>query len=97
MADAPTPEQRRRVARLSAHEAAVAEPSLLVELKRLVAEVDALDRAEQLTLAAELSQDWGRLFYGCVADRNRGRYSIYRRTRAQHQALHDELDALLNP
>lgn len=97
MADAPTPEQRRRVARLSAHEAAVATPSLLVQVKRLVDEVDALSRAQQLTLAAQLSQDWGRLFYGCVADRNRGRYSIYRRTRAQLQALHDELDGLVNP
>jgi hypothetical protein len=97
MADAPTPEQRRRVARLSAHEAAVATPSLLITVKRLVDEVDALDRAAQLTLAAQLSQDWGRLFYGCVADRNRGRYSIYRRTRAHLQALQDELDALVNP
>lgn len=97
MAQAPTPEQRRRVARLSAHEAAVATPSLLIEVKRLVDQVDALDRNDQLTLAAQLSQDWGRLFYGCVADRNRGRYSIYRRTRAQLQALHDELDGLVNP
>jgi hypothetical protein len=97
MADAPTPEQRRRVARLSAHEAAVETPSLLVEVKRLVAEVDALPRVTQLEHAAALSQDWGRLFYGCTADRNRGRYSIYRRARAQLQALHDELDALLNP
>lgn len=97
MADAPTPEQRRRVARLSAHEAAVATPSLLVQVKRLVDQVDALTRPEQLTLAAQLSQDWGRLFYGCAADQNRGRYSIYRRTRAQLQALHDELDGLVNP
>lgn len=97
MADAPTPEQRRRVARLSAYQAGVASPSLLVQVKRLVAQADALDRGDQLTLAAQLSQDWGRLFYGCRADSNRGRYSIYRRTSAQLQALHDELDALLNP
>lgn len=97
MAHAPTPEQRRRGARLSAHEAVVATPSLLIQLKRLVAEADALSRATQLTHAAALSQDWGRLFWGCQADRNRGRYSIYRRSRAQLQALHEELDALLNP
>lgn len=97
MADAPTPEQRRRVARLSAFEALVDEPTVLIQVKRLVAEVDTLDREDQLTLAAELSQDWGRLFYGCVADTNRGRYSIYRRTSDQLQALHDELDALVNP
>lgn len=97
MATAASPEQRRRFSRLSAHEAAVATPSLLAQVKRLVAEVDALDREDQLTLAGQLSQDWGRLFWGCVADRNRGRYSIYRRTRAQLQALHDELDGLVNP
>jgi hypothetical protein len=97
MADAPTAEQRRRVARLSAHEAAAATPRLLVQVKRLVDQIDALPRATQLAHAAALSQDWGRLFRGCVADRNRGRYSIYRRTRAQLQALHDELDGLVNP
>lgn len=97
MATAASPEQRRRFARLSSHEAAVATPSLLIQVKRLVDQVDAQPRNDQLTLAAQLSQDWGRLFYGCVADRNRGRYSIYRRTRAQLQALHDELDGLVNP
>jgi hypothetical protein len=95
MATAPSPEQRRRVANLSAHEAAVATPSLLVQVKRLVAQIDALPRATQLAHAASLSQDWGRLFFGCVADRNRGRYSIYRRTRAHLQALHAELDVFV--
>lgn len=97
MADAPSPEARRRFVRLTAFEASVAEPSLLVQVKRLVAEVDALDAEAQATLAAELSQDWGRLFRGCTADKNRARYSIYRRPSGQLQALHDELDALVNP
>lgn len=95
MADAPTPEQRRRVARLSDHEAATDAPSLVVLTKRLVGSVDALPRAAQLALAADLSQDWGRIWWGCEADRNRGRYSIYRRDTDQIQALHDELDGLL--
>lgn len=97
MADAPTPEQRRRVARLSAHEAAVATPSLLIQVKRLVAEVDALTPQERASIAAALGQDWGRLFRGCRADFNRGRYSIYRRTRAQLEALRTALDAMLSP
>jgi hypothetical protein len=97
MAEAPTPEQRRRVARLSEHEAAVETPTLLIEVKRLVAEVDALDDEEREELVAELGRRWPRLFRGCAADRNRARYSAYRSTRAQLQALHDELDALLNP
>lgn len=97
MADAPTPEQRRRVAGLSAHDAQVSDPSLLVQVKRLVAEVDALDVEEQADLAGELSRDWARLFRGCEADKNRARYSIYRRSRAQLTALELELDALVNP
>lgn len=95
MADAPTPEQRRRVAGLSAHDAQASDPSLLVQVKRLVAEVDTMDVEEQADVAGELSQDWGRLFRGCEADKNRARYSIYRRSRAQLQALHDELESLL--
>lgn len=97
MADAPSPEARRRFARLSAHEAAVDEPSLLIQVKRLVSDADELEAEDLANLASELSQDWGRLFRGCEADRNRARYSIYRRSSAQLQALHDELDALLNP
>lgn len=93
MADAPTPEQRRRVAKLSAADAAADEPTLLQQVKRAVAEVDALPREDQLTFAAGLSQDWGRLFRGCEADRNRARYSIYRRSRAQLEALLAELEA----
>ena len=95
MADAPTPEQRRRVARLSAADAAAAEPTLLQQVKRAVAEVDALDAESQATIAAGLSQDWGRLFRGCTADKNRSRYSIYRRTRAQLTALLAELETAL--
>lgn len=98
MADAATPELRRKVARLSAHEAAAASPSLLIEVKRLVAEIDALPREDQLTHAATLSADgydWGRLFRGCVADRNRGRFSIYRRSRAHLTALQAALEAIL--
>lgn len=97
MADAPTPEQRRRVASLTASEAAQEEPGLLVQVKLLVAEVDEMPAEDQATLAAELSQDWGRLFRGCRADKNRARYSIYRRSRAQLEALQSELDALVNP
>ena len=97
MADAATPELRRKVAGLSAYEAAVADPSLLILVKRLVAEVDEMSAEDRATLAAELSQDWGRLFRGCRADTNRARFSIYRRSSAQLQALHDELDALVNP
>jgi hypothetical protein len=70
---------------------------VLVQVKRLVAEVDLLDIEAQADLALELSQDWGRLFRGCEADKNRARYSIYRRPRAQLQALQAELDALVNP
>lgn len=95
MADAASPEQRRRFSRLSAFEAQVASPSLLIQVKRLVADVDALDIEEQADLAGELSQDWGRLFRGCTADKNRARFSIYRRSTGQLQALHDELEALL--
>lgn len=90
-------EQRRKVARLSAHEAAVAVPSLLIETKRLVDEIDQLPREDQLTHAATLSNDWGRLFYGCQADKNAARFAIYRRQRSQIQLLHDELDAIVNP
>jgi uncharacterized lipoprotein len=97
MADAPSPEARRRFVRLTAFEAQVAEPTILVEVKRLVAEVDALDIEAQADLAGELSQDWGRLFRGCEADKNRARYSIYKRSSAQLQALQVELDALVNP
>lgn len=96
VADAPTPEQRRRVATLSAAEAALAEPPLLVQVKLLVNEVDARTAEEQTDIAAQLSQDWGRLFRGCRADRNRARYSIYRRSRAQLGALQAELDAILS-
>lgn len=97
MATAATPELRRKVARLSQHEAATATTTTLVLVKRLVAAVDALPRATQLAHAHTLTRDWGRLFYGCKADQNRGRFSIYRRTRAELLILHDELDALVNP
>jgi hypothetical protein len=97
MADAPSAEARRRFSRLSAHDASAAAPSLLMQVKRLVDEVDQMDAEDRATLAGELSQDWGRLFRGCRADANRARYSIYRRSPAQLQALHDELDALVNP
>lgn len=95
MADAPTPEQRRRVARLSAADAAAEEPNLLQQVKLAVAEVDALDAEEQTELVDGLSQDWGRLFRGCTADKNRARYSIYRRARAQLEELLDELETAL--
>lgn len=97
MAGAASPEARRRFVRLTAYEAQVDEPTLLVRVKRLVSEVDVLPAEDRAELAAELSQDWGRLFRGCHADTNRARYSIYRRSQAQLQALHDELDALVNP
>lgn len=104
MADAPTPEQRRRVASLSAAESAMAEPPLVVQVKLLVAEVDAMAAEDRSDLVAafrlrcvELSQDWSRLFQGCKSDMNRARYSIYRRSRAQLEALYTELDALVNP
>jgi hypothetical protein len=89
LAQAGSAEQRRRFSRISAHETAVASPSVLIQVKRKVAAIDAMARATQLTHAATLNatSDWGRLFFGCEADRNRGRYSIYRRTRAHHVAL----------
>lgn len=97
MADAVSPEARRRFVRLTAFEAQVDDPSLLVRIKRLVDEVDEMDAGDRATLAAELSNDWGRLFRGCRADTNRARYSIYRRQTSQLQLLHDELDELVNP
>lgn len=97
MATAVSTEQRRRGARLSPHEAADLTPSLRTLVKRLVDEIDQMERATQLTHAATLSFDWGRLFYGCQRDRFGARFSIYRRQASQLQLLHDELDAIVNP
>lgn len=96
MADAVSPEARRRFVRLTAFEAQVADPSLLVQVKRLVAQVDAMADVDRETVMDGLSNDWYRMFAGCTADKNRSRYSIYKRPRGQLQALHDELDALVN-
>lgn len=95
--------ERHRIARRGSWDVGNPSPTVLQQLKALVAQGDALSAGQQQTVAEALrdsspgTRDWGRLFFGGPVDKLHGRKAIYRRPQPTLQLIVDELDSILNP